>query len=477
MVDDASLIHPTAFYAHRVVIMRLTHLFFICLMSVFSTFSQAANLLEIYRDAVQNDYVMKMAGAQLRIDQESYDQAMAKYLPQVNLDSGYQKGRNKFKQSDTPKLPDGAVDSLKQLLPSVEPHYNRDTDGSQWKLALTQEVFNMPYWYGMRSTEHLTKAAEYTFFSAQQDLIVRTTEAYLGVLRAQNNLASSKAEERAYKQQLEQTTQRFKVGLVANTDVQEAQAAYDLAVVKRLGDQGQLEVSFEALTVLTGKRYQAIDKLSQKFIAESPVPLDREGWVTQAMKTNPDLNKKRETYEASELSAKSIATTRLPTVSFGANYGRGHSDVLNNVNNEDSSLAVTMRMPVFTSGSVSSKIRQEYAKLNLAKDDLGSTERQVNQQIRSAHIETLTSIQTVKARKQSIVSSQSSLNATLAGYEYGTRNILDVLNAQKALYAAQKDYGNSRYDYILSMMKLKQVGGVLTPDDIIALNNWFIPAK
>ncbi len=455
----------------------------IFVMAYFSSQAHSENIFAIYKDAVNNDYIMKMAGAQLRMDSESYDQALAKYLPQVALSGSYSDTKSTAKQSgikpvDTSGIKPPALKELADSLArSMQPHYTTNTKNSQWKVALTQEVFNMSYWYGMRSTEHLTKAAQFQFFKSQQDLIVRTTEAYLGVLKAQNNLESSKAEERAYKQQLEQTRQRFKVGLVANTDVQEALSAFDLAKVRRLNDEGALEVSFEALTVLTGKQYTAIAVISDKMPIESPVPAERQDWVNLALNGNPDLNVKRENAEAAKLSAKATGSTRYPTVGFSANYGRGHTDTYNPINNEDRGVMLTLKLPIFTGGSVSSKIRQEYAKLALAKDDLGATERKVNQGVRSAHIETLTSIQSVNARQQSIVSAESALSAVKAGYEYGTRNILDVLQAQKTLYSAKRDYGNSRYDYILNVMKLKQISGILTPEDMVALNQWTLPTK
>ncbi|MCY4045125.1 MAG: TolC family outer membrane protein [Cellvibrionales bacterium] len=442
-------------------------------LSLLSSWSLGENLYQIYSDAVKNDYVMQAAGAQLRVKEENQTQSQAQYLPQIGLDSSYSKKRDEQKRSgiidvDTSGLDpnDPFEEFLIQTAAAQAPHIRTDTTHSLWNVVLTQEVFNMPYWYGMRSTKHLTLAAEYEFFKAQQDLIVRTVEAYLSVLRAQNNLSSSLAAEKAYQQQLDQTTQRFKVGLVAHTDVQEAQAAYDLAKVQRISDEGALAVSFESLTVLTGKQYNEIDGLAKNFPIKMPSPSSREEWVTLANEKNPDLNIQRETTEAAKLSAKSLATSRLPTIAFNANYGRGHMDTTIDSNLHNNGIAVTMRMPLFTSGSVSSKIRQEYARLDLAKDNLGATERTVNQQIRSAHIQTQTSIHSVEAQRQAVVSSKSALEAVKAGYEYGTRNILDVLQSQQKMYAAMRDYGNSRYDYILSILQLKQIGGSLTPEDI-----------
>ncbi len=457
---------------------------FVVGMSLISSLSLGENLYQIYSDAVKNDYVMQAAGAQLRVNEENYAQSQAQYLPQVGLDSSYSKKRDEQKRSgvsvpDTSGLdPNDPIQRLAiEFAQSQAPHLRTDTNQSLWNVILTQEVINMPYWYGMRSTKHLTRAAEYEFFKAQQDLIVRTVEAYLGVLRAQNNLSSSLAAEKAYKQQLDQTTQRFKVGLVAHTDVQEAQAAYDLAKVKRISDQGALEVSFEALTVLTGKQYNEIDGLAKNFPIKMPTPSGREEWVTLANEKNPDLNIQRETAEAAKLSAKSVASTRYPTISFNANYGRGHTETTIDTNLHNNAVGVTMRVPLFTSGSVSSKIRQEYARLDLAKDNLGAVERTVNQQIRSAHIQTQTRIHSVEAQRQAVISSKSALEAVQAGYEYGTRNILDVLQSQQSLYAAMRDYGNSRYDYILSILQLKQIGGSLTPGDISTLNEWIVSSN
>lgn len=455
--------------------MQFRH-FFVSLFMILplsTVFSE--NLYDIYRDAVNNDFLMKSAKAKLRVDVEAYEQAVAQYLPQVGLSAGMTKGQQTDKRCCTPDISDRFDDpDIKNLVNAFIPANQSDANQTtyQWNLVVKQELVNMGYWYGIQSAKHNNKIAELDFFKAQQSLIIRSTEAYLGVLRAQNNLESSIAEENAFKQQLDQTRQRFKVGLVANTDVQQAQAAYDLATVRRINDEGMLQTSFEALIVLTGKRYQFIAPFVKDMPVTMPEPLDRESWVRMALTNNPDLNIKRAISESANYNAKAASAARYPTLNLSANYGRSHvsSDINDNIQND--AIALSVQVPIYTGGQVSSKIREGYARLDFAKDDLRFTERQTEQQIRSAHIDTATTIHTVKARQQAIISAQSSLDAVRAGYEYGTRNIVDLLQAQQSLYSAKRDYGNSRYDYILSVINLKQISGSLTPEDIIAFNRW-----
>lgn len=432
----------------------------------------AENILEIYQDAVENDLVMRAAKAQLKAGLEAKDQALAAYLPQIGATANY--GQNKSK-SESSGFPDGSIN------PST--FNSSSTTGGQWSLSLGQQILNMATWYSLQGSDHQTKQAEYEFFKTQQTLIVRTVEAYLGVLRAHNNLESSQAEERAVKQQLDQTQQRFNVGLVAITDVHEAKAAFDLAKVTRLNDQGALETSYEALTVLTGRFYDAVQPLSDNLPISLPTPEDRKAWTDLAMKGNPDLLIARENTESSKYSAKAARAARYPTVSLAANYGRGYTEgeqfQTENIktSNQTDSIALQLTIPLWQGGALDSRARQASFRFEQARENMGSQQRQVVQQVRSSHIDVLTSIQQVSARKLSIVSAQSALDATQAGYNYGTRNIVDVLNAQRTLYQAQRDYGNSRYDYINDLLRLKQSAGVLTPQDILALNQWIEQKK
>ena len=313
----------------------------------------AENLYEIYQDAVDNDLVMRAAKAQLKAGLEAKDQALAAYLPQIGATANYGQNKNK---SESSGFPSGGLN------PSA--FNSSSTTGGQWSLSLGQQLLNMQTWYTLQGSDHQTKQAEFEFFKTQQNLIVRTVEAYLGVLRAHNNLESSIAEEKAVKQQLDQTQQRFNVGLVAITDVHEAKAAYDLAKVTRLNDEGALETSYEALTVLTGKFYDDVQPLSESLPISLPIPEARKAWTQLALEGNPDLLIAKENTESSKYSAKAARASRYPTVALAANYGRGYSEgeqfQTNDIktSSQTDSIALNVTIPLWQGGALDSRARQ-----------------------------------------------------------------------------------------------------------------------
>mgnify|MGYP000633919808 CR=1 FL=1 len=423
----------------------------------------AENILEIYQDAVNNDLVMRAAKAELRAGQEEANIALGALLPQIGAGASYSDSESTNENPNNANT--GVLDS--------------SSVSTSWSIGLQQSLFDMGKWYTFKSSQKLSEQAEISFRQNQQSLIVRTTTAYLDVLRAHNNLESSIAEEKAVKQQLDQTQQRFDVGLVAITDVHESRAIYDLAQVSRLTYEGVLETSYEGLTVLTGRMYTNIQPLLKNIPITLPNPAERSAWQELAIQGNLDLRKARLASQAAELGAKAAASLHLPTVTASISHNESSLDEgtqfgqdLSGMETTGDSISINLQIPIFSGGTISANRRKSYAQFDQARETLGAAERGITQQIRAAHIAVLTSIQEVAARKQSITSAQSAVDAIQAGYNYGTRNIVDVLNAQRNLFSAQRDHANARYDYILRLLELKQAAGVLTPADIQGLNQW-----
>ena len=341
----------------------------------------------------------------------------------------------------------------------------------------------MSAWYSFKGGKKLSELAEAEFAQSQQDLIYRTTDAYLDILRAQTNLESSIAEEAAVKQQLDQTQQRFDVGLVAITDVHESQAVYDITKVSRLVNEGSLETAYELLSILTNQRHSNIDALTDQLPITQPEPLQKDEWVAIAMTNNLSIKIAQLSSNAAQYNAKATKSNHYPVVSAAASYSDFHregdqfniADVTSD--SEQTTIGLSVKLPLYSGGAISAQRRKAYADLDQTKDILALTTRTTKQLIRSYHIALLTSIQQVAARKQAIISNESALEAIQAGYSVGTRTVVDVLNAQRGLYAAQRDYANSRYDYILSLLKLKQAAGTLNPGDIENLNKWIVSAQ
>ena len=446
----------------------------IALCSV-SALSVADTLSDIYELALKNDATLKRAEATYRAGIETEKQARAALLPQVSAEGFYN-------ENDV----DEEGFSFGQTGP-VASTTDRDIDTDGYLLSLSQQIFDLPAWFTFRGGKETTQQAESQLAFDQQDLIVRVAEAYFNVLRALDNLEASKAEERATKRQLEQTQQRFDVGLIAITDVHEAKAVYDSTVVQRLTDEGNLGTSYESLTVLTGQPHANLWLLSKDFPVADPTPMARDEWVQFALKNNYSLKAAIHGMEAAKQNATSKKMEHLPKIegsfSFRDESSSGRvtstpATAFNNIppdsDDETQTLSISLTVPIFTGGRISSQRRQAYENYNVALQQKIETQRSVVRNTRASHITVVTDVQRVKARSQAIVSTSSALDATQAGYEVGTRNIVDVLDAQRRLYSSIRDYANSRYNYVVNMLKLKQAAGTLSPQDIYDINKWIV---
>ena len=444
-----------------------------------SSLLHAESLREIYQLALENDAQLKAERAQFLARSETEELSRAPLLPQIGVGYSYEDV-----DRDTSSI---SRDFKESDLPLLRNESNTDVHTDGYTVSLNQALFDLPAWFQFQSGKELTKEAAATFAGNQQNLIVRVVEAYLLVLRAQDNLRASKAQERAFERQLEQSQQRFEVGLIAITDVYEAQAAFDLARVNRIVDENNVSVALERLSVLTGRYPGELNVLSEDFTTREPEPLDRAAWVDFAMENNFSLQAARHAEEAARQNATANRMGHAPTISGSYAYndystnGDFTSDPGTGLETppdsklEDQVWRISLEMPLYSGGAISAQRRQSAQEYNAARENLINLTRNTVTSTRSLHMTVLSDISRVQARKQSIVSSQSALDATQAGYEVGTRNVVDVLNAQNTLFIAQRDYYNSRYDYIANMLRLKEQAGILSPDDVYRLDDVLVP--
>jgi outer membrane protein len=444
---------------------------FLCSFSL-----QADSLRDIYELALDNDAQLKAEEATYLARRETEVLGRSALLPQISTAYSYQ-------NSDTDTDAKGPVFSDNSIdIEDTTSDLDVDTDGYQ--VSLNQALFDLPAWFSFQSGKEVTKQAEATFASNQQNLIVRAVEAYLLVLRAQDNLSASQAQERAFERQLEQTQQRFEVGLIAITDVYEAQAARDLSQVERIVDENNVSVALERLSVLTGQRHSNLNILQEDFEIRPPDPIDRSAWVDFALANNFGLQATKYREEAARQNAKANKMEHAPKVMGGYNYSDFDTDgdlkVTPNTgitsppdsSREEHQWEVSVRLPLYSGGAISANRRRSAQEFNAAREDRINLTRNTVTNTRSLHMTVVSDVARIAARKQSIISSRSSLDATQAGYEVGTRNVVDVLNAQNTLFSAERDYANSRYDYIINMMRLKEEAGLLSPEDVIRLDSY-----
>tara|TARA_B110000967_G_scaffold67121_1_gene69411 strand:- start:4304 stop:5680 length:1377 start_codon:yes stop_codon:yes gene_type:complete len=426
--------------------------------------SLADTLTGIYESAVQNDPVLRAARANFNADRENKNIARGALLPQLSISGDYT--QSELNDSSPIFGMGGLIDS----------------DTTSYSASLNQAIFDMPSWYSFQSGKALSESARAQFAADQQSLIIRVSDAYFNVLRAYDNLQTRDAEERAIQRQLEQTRERFEVGLLPVTDVHEAQAVFDDAAVNSLEARGALNIAFEGLAVLTGQDHKVLAGLMANFAATNPEPLSNQEWVDFAIGNNFQLKVSELGKDAAYNSAKASAAARLPKVSGRVSYFDSDSDGTRYTSPFESqqdghSFVVSVSMPIWMGGSVDAQRRQAKQRSIASDEGFIATKRNTVQAARSLHQLVLTNTARVKARKQSITSADSALQATQAGYEVGTRNIVDVLVAQRTVYQARRNYSNARYDYILSMMRLKEVAGQLSPEDVYQLNAWLDPQQ
>lgn len=436
-------------------------------LMVFSTSSQADNLMDIYQLALENDNQLKADKAEYTAGLESLTIGRAGLLPQINGDVGWDK-------SDT--------DKTNNLDTGVWLEQNdSNQEQSSWGVSLSQPLFDMRAWHTYQQGHALSELATAQFSADQQSLIVRVADAYFNVLRRVDDLETALAEEKALSHQWQQTKQRFEVGLTAVTDVHEARAAYDGATASTLEAKGLLGIAYEELEVITGTPHDKIAPLKDAFPVTNPIPAERHKWVEFALENNYSLKAAQLQSQASHQNAKAKKAGHYPTLSATASYrestedGQSQLDGLKNpfdTDTEGEFYGVSLEVPIFSGLRVSGERRQAQGQYMQAQELAYLAQRNTIQQARSQHLGVVTNVARVNARQQAIVSSKSAMEATQAGYEVGTRNLVDVLNVQRNLYQAKRNYSNALYDYVLGQFKLKEVAGNLTPADVKQLSEY-----
>lgn len=433
-----------------------------CAIAMLSHSAQADTLKQVFLDAVENDHQFRAAQAELDAGRESKNVGRAGLLPQLGGEATWSR--------------------------SYPASVDFEPESREYFVGLSQNILNLNAWHSYQRGKALNNVAEAQFAVAEQSLVIRTAQAYFDALQAVDTAISAKAEENALAHQLEQTKQRFEVGLTAITEVHEAQAAYDSATANRLVADGNLGIAFEALEVLTGRSHEQLAPLKDDFPVQSPQPLERNEWVEQALNSNAALRAAKHAASAAQARAKAARSDHLPTLSGSIGYRSTETDEFviptetqtgsyQKVDREGGSVTLNLKVPLYSGGGVAAARRQSYSQFLAEHERYLQTQRDVIQRTRSYHLGVITSAATVKARSQAITSARSALEATQAGYDVGTRDLVDVLNAQRNLYRNQRDYYDALYAYVMATLQLRQAAGMLSSEDIESLNQWLDPAR
>lgn len=421
------------------------------------SFANAADLMSVYEVAARNNPTLAAAAASLAASRENRPQAFAGLLP--NLNAGASLSRSRFKNID----------------PSQDATYSTDKLAS---INLVQPLFRYDRWIALRQADSTIAAAEADYAAAQQKLMVDVAERYFAVLDAQDNLDFAQAEKSAIGRQLDQAKQRFDVGLIAITDVKAAQARYDIAVSQEIRAVSELEGSRDALRELTGEYFDKLALLRENLELVRPEPDSPEHWITQAKQQNLQVLSAQAASEAARQEMRRQRAGHLPTLDLNADarYQDVNFGGIAPIKRQDSEIGIQLNIPLYAGGAVSSRTRQARSQFQEATQRLQEAVRAAELATRNAWRGIRTDIAQVRALSESLESTRVAVEAEEAGFEVGTRTIVDVLNAQREHYLARLNYARARSQYVVDQLRLKRATGILSRDDLLEVNRSLKPA-
>ena len=421
----------------------------------FSAMSQAENLLQVYQQARLSNPDLRQSAANRDAAFEKINEARSPLLPQLGLGADYTY-TNGFRDSN-----------------------GVDTNVTSGSLQLTQTIFDMSKWRALTLQEKTAGIQDVTFQTDQQTLILNTATAYFNVLSAIDALSYTEAQKQAIYRQLDQTTQRFNVGLVAITDVQNARSQYDTVLANEVSARNNLDNAVEQLRQVSGNYYPQLASLNVDSFNTSK-PDNVNSLLKQAESRNLTLLQARLNQDLAREQIRYAETGHLPTVgltasssvsdtSYSGSNASGASYADRNIG--QNSVGLNFNLPIYSGGSVTSQVKQAQFNFVGASEQLESAHRNVIQTVRSSWNNINASISSIKAYEQAVVSAQSSLDASEAGYSVGTRTIVDVLDATTTLYNAKQQLSSARYNYLINQLNIKSALGTLNEQDLQALNS------
>ncbi|OCG09195.1 outer membrane channel protein TolC [Gilliamella sp. wkB178] len=419
----------------------------------------AENLVQVYEQAKETNPDLRSSLAEKEKAYSAISGSRASLLPQVGLSASY-------------GVAHGRRDTSGQ----------KNKSGNLYQVTLSQSIFDYSNWKALDITKKQASISDIAYQYQGQTLILNTSVAYFNVLKALDALSYIDAQKKAIYRQLEQTRQQHQVGLVAITDVQNAQANYDLTVAQQVNALNDLNNAVEDLRQVSGRFYSTLASINTNtFKTEAPTQISN--LLQQSQSSNLNLLTMRLNQEIAREQIKLAQAGHMPTASLDASTNLNKNDNYGNYSmansarrngktySGDNRVGVSVNMPIFSGGATVSKVEQAQHNFVSFSEKVESTNRSVVNQVRSSYNNISSSISAIKAYQQAVVSAQSSLEATSSGYEVGTRTIVDVLNATTQLYSAKRDLSDSKYNYLTSLIQLKYSVGTLTADDLVFLNN------
>ena len=429
--------------------------------------SYSATLADVYELALTNDPQLKIDEATYNADKEIKNKALAGLLPKLSLRAGTTWNENKNTE--------------------VNASLFTDTEGSNsnfYSANLIQPIFRVDTWFQFSQGKALGQAAEAKFALSQQETIIRISNVYFDLLKALKNLEVARLEEQSIKKQRDRTKRLYEEGVSSKSEFQEAQAFYDLARVSKIASEGQLEFAKEAMISIVGDAPEIKD-LNDNFPVSKPDPIEQDQWAELALTNSFLLKASKLNATAAKKNSQAKIASHFPDIdlvaSFTQNNSRGIVDFDPTANPpvvygpngiEQKRYSLEFNWPIVTGGLINAERREAKALAEQAEQQKILTERFVIRDVKTKFTSVLTNMANVNARKASLESSNFALKATRVGYEENTRNIVDLLNAEKNYFSAQRDLIAAKYDYIISTLELKLASGILSPAEIYEISRY-----
>jgi outer membrane protein len=445
------------------------------MLALGSASAVAGDLQQAYDLARQSDPVLAGSEASKRVQDEGVVISRSTLLPQVSANGTLTKSSGSSTSVSTFLCSTGVCSGLNSS--------SSDTKSRTETINVQQTIYNHANYTALAASKSRRGQFDALYDSAADTLITRVAQAYFNVLSAIQDLASSRAQERALKRQLDQANVRLQVGLAPITDAQEAQAQYDIARAQTIGFETALSDAREALTEITGTPIDHLKGLSPDFVPTAPTPTDEEAWIKKAVDGNPQIRAQQLALDAANHDVDTARAGHLPTLSFNASYG-DHAQWGSFVSNDfpvpatsksyGPTYSVVLNVPIFSGFATSARVRQALATRDAAQDTLEQTRRSIQRQARNSYHATMAGLTEVAARKQALKSAQTALDATQTGLEVGTRTIVDVLINEQQLFSAERDYARARNNFVVNELLLKQAAGDIHADDVSGVNSLLV---
>jgi outer membrane protein len=431
--------------------------------------ANANDLKELYELAVTRDASLQAAGFQRDAAIESRPQALAQWLPQISANASAARERQGF---DSGQLGNAeAADCALTAAAGMQHCY-----GTVHSLGvnLSQTLWSFQAFSQLKEANSAAAAAEAAYQGARQNLLLRVAQAYFGILSAADQLATNRGEREAFAQLLNQAQTREKTGVGPRSDVEQAQAFYDASVPGVIDAQNALDDANLALSEIVGAPIAAAAPLRADIPLTSPEPESADEWVVAARRDNFAVRSAALKAEAAQRDISAQRGRGLPTFALTGSSSKITQNEVLGGNESMDTVGVSFSWPLFQGGAVASAVRQSRALYAQAQAVYDSTQRDAERQTRAAFRNTVSGIQRIQAARRAVDSGAQAVEASRRNVEFGTGTEFDLLNAQNNYFAARRAYSQTRYDYLTSVLTLKQQAGRLTEQDLIAIDDLLI---